>query len=64
MKPHLLLSLLFALLTACGGAPGAATPTLPPLYFDLKGFLDGQRAYLESVSPAVTRTVRASDAPS
>ena len=64
MKPHLLLSLLFALLTACGGAPGAATPTLPPLYFDLKGFLDGQRAYLESVSPTVTRTVRASDAPS
>ena len=50
-------------LAACSGAPTAAPPALPPLYFDLKGFLDGQRAYLESVSPAVTRTVQASDGP-
>ncbi|MBC7448886.1 MAG: hypothetical protein H7330_12590 [Hymenobacteraceae bacterium] len=46
------------LLAACGQAPGASSPALPPLYFDLKTFLDGQRAYLESVSPTVTRTVR------
>ncbi len=51
------LPLLF-LLAACSSAPGAATPELPPQYFDLKTFLDGQRAYLESVSPAVTRTVQ------
>lgn len=49
--------LLTAGLAACGSAPGAA-PALPPQYFDLKTFLDGQRAYLESVSPTVTRTVR------
>lgn len=51
---------LLGVLSSCG-AP-TATPPLPPQYFDLKGFLDQQRAYLESASPAVTRTVRAGEA--
>jgi hypothetical protein len=45
-------------LGACDGSPTAA-PTLPPLYFDLKALLDDQRAYLESTTPGVTRSVRA-----
>ena len=51
------------LLAACGTPPTAAPPALPPFYFDLTRLLDEQRAYLESVSPGVTRTVRADDVP-
>ncbi len=57
------LLLLVVAVTGCGAPQTATAPTLPPQYFDLKGFLDEQRAYLESVSPGVTRTVRASGAP-
>lgn len=42
-------------LTAC--RPEAPSAGLAPAYFDLKTFLDGQRNYLESVSPTVTKTV-------
>jgi hypothetical protein len=55
-----------AALLLLGGAacsPSAAPTALPASAFDLKGFLDGQRQYLESVAPTVTKTVRTGDNP-
>lgn len=60
------MSRFFSLLSPLAGAlllglaacqPAASPPGLAPAYFDLKGFLDGQRNYLESVTPTVTKTV-------
>ncbi len=48
---------LLTLAAACNSVP-PTTVALPDSAFDLKGFLDGQRQYLESVAPTVTKTVR------
>ena len=56
------LVVLSLLLSACASAPDAA-PVGPKPYFNLSGFLDTQRAYLESVVPAVTKTVSTNGQP-